>query len=80
MGEAEYILGVKIVRDRSKRLLGLSQEAYITKMIQHFNMSDCNIEQTPIARGTILSKSMYPKTPEEIAKIKKKSYAVLLVV
>ena len=44
MGEAEYILGVKIVRDRSKRLLGLSQEAYITKMLQHFNMLDCNVE------------------------------------
>ena len=75
MGEAEYILGVKIIRDRSKRLLGLSQEAYITKMLQHFNMSDCNVEQTPIAKGTILSKSMYPKTPEEIVEMKKKPYA-----
>ncbi|KAL0298225.1 UNVERIFIED_CONTAM: Retrovirus-related Pol polyprotein from transposon TNT 1-94 [Sesamum calycinum] len=29
MGEAEYILGVKIHRDRSKKLLSLSQETYI---------------------------------------------------
>ena len=28
MGEANYVLGVKIVRDRTKRLLGLSQETY----------------------------------------------------
>ena len=31
MGEASYVLGVKIVRDRSKRLLSLSQETYIKK-------------------------------------------------
>ena len=28
IGEANYILGVKIVRNRSKRFLGLSQDAY----------------------------------------------------
>ena len=34
MREASYVLGVKILRDRSKRLLGLSQEMYIKKMLQ----------------------------------------------
>ena len=29
MGEANYVLGIKIFRDRSKQLLGLSQETYI---------------------------------------------------
>ena len=29
MGEASYVLGVKIFRDSSKQLLGLSQESYI---------------------------------------------------
>ena len=33
MGEATYILGVKISRDRSKRLLSLSQETYIKKVL-----------------------------------------------
>ena len=33
MGEASYVLGVKILRDRLKRLLGLSQETYIKKML-----------------------------------------------
>ena len=33
MGEVSYVLGVKILRDRSKRLLGLSQETYIKKML-----------------------------------------------
>ena len=75
MGEAEYILGVKIIRDRPKRLLGLSQESYINKMLHHFSMSNCNIEHTPIVKGTVLSKSMCPKTPEEIAEMNKKPYA-----
>ncbi|KAL0413194.1 UNVERIFIED_CONTAM: Retrovirus-related Pol polyprotein from transposon TNT 1-94 [Sesamum radiatum] len=34
MGEAEYILGVKIHRDHSKKLLSLSQEAYIKRIIE----------------------------------------------
>jgi hypothetical protein len=32
-GEAAYILGIKIYRDRSKRLIGLSQDAYIDKIL-----------------------------------------------
>jgi hypothetical protein len=33
LGEATYILGIKIYRDRSKRLIGLSQYAYIDKIL-----------------------------------------------
>ncbi|KAK2970052.1 hypothetical protein RJ640_008913 [Escallonia rubra] len=33
MRKANYVLGVKIIRDRSKRLLGLSQETYIKKAL-----------------------------------------------
>ena len=34
MGGASYVLGVKIVRDRAKRLLALSQETYIKRMLE----------------------------------------------
>ena len=40
MGEASYVLGVKIIRDRAKRLLGLSQETYIKKMLERYHMQD----------------------------------------
>jgi hypothetical protein len=40
LGEAAYILGIKIYRDRSKRLIGLSQDAYIDKVLNQFNMQD----------------------------------------
>jgi hypothetical protein len=36
--EAAYIFGIKIYRDRSKRLIGLSQDAYIDKILNRFNM------------------------------------------
>ena len=34
LGEATYILGIKIYRDRSKRLIGLSQYTYIDKVLK----------------------------------------------
>ena len=65
MGEAAYILGVKIFKDRSKKLLALSQEPYIKKTLERFNMADCKSMDTPIAKGQSLSLDMYPKTPQE---------------
>jgi hypothetical protein len=38
LGEAAYILDIMIYRDRSKRLIGLSQDAYIDKILNQFNM------------------------------------------
>ena len=32
LGEVGYILGIKIYRDRSKRLIGLSQSTYLDKI------------------------------------------------
>ena len=40
LGEAAYILGMKIYRDRSKRLLGLSQSTYIDTMLKQFSMEN----------------------------------------
>ena len=40
MGDAAYILGIKIYRDRSRRLIGLSQSIYIDKILEKFKMQD----------------------------------------
>jgi hypothetical protein len=40
LGEASYILSIKIYRDRSKRLIGLSQSMYIDKVLKWFNMNE----------------------------------------
>ncbi|GJS67477.1 zinc finger, CCHC-type containing protein [Tanacetum coccineum] len=40
LGEAAYILGIKIYRDRSRRLIGLCQSAYIEKILKRFHMEN----------------------------------------
>ena len=75
MGEADYILGVKILRDRSKKLLGLSQQTYIEKVLERFQMHNCKPIDTPVAKNESLSFDMYPKTQDEKEKIARVSYA-----
>ncbi|WVZ53342.1 hypothetical protein U9M48_004302 [Paspalum notatum var. saurae] len=53
LGEAAYILGIKIYRDRSKRLIGLSQSTYIDKVLKRFNMYDSKKGFLPMSPGTI---------------------------
>ena len=38
LSEASYILGIKIYKDRSKRMLGLSQFRYIDLVLKRFNI------------------------------------------
>ncbi|GJS34877.1 retrotransposon protein, putative, ty1-copia subclass [Tanacetum coccineum] len=40
LGDAAYILGIKIYRDRSKRLIGLCQSAYIEKILKRYYMEN----------------------------------------
>ena len=41
MGEAYYVIGIEIFRARSQELLGLSQKAYINKVLERFRMDKC---------------------------------------
>ena len=75
MGEASYVLGVKILRDCSKRLLGLSQETYIKKMLQRYHMHDYKPMDTPIERNLSLNLDMCPKSPEEKEQMSKVPYS-----
>ena len=65
LGEAAYILGIKIYRDRSKRLIGLSQSAYIDKVLKRFSMQDSKRGYLPMSHGITLSNSQCPKTKDE---------------
>ncbi|KAK4384341.1 Retrovirus-related Pol polyprotein from transposon TNT 1-94 [Sesamum angolense] len=75
MGEAEYILGVKIHRDRSKKLLSLSQETYIKRIIERFRMHNANPVDTPMDKNCVLSKELCPQTEEEKKRMTKIPYA-----
>ena len=65
LGEETYILRIKIYRDRSKRLLGLSQSTYIDKMLKRFSMEQSKRGYVPMVSGITLSKSMCLKTQNE---------------
>ena len=56
LGEASYILGIKLHRDRKSRMIGLSQAAYIDKVLVRFAMQDSKKGITPFRHGVHLSK------------------------
>ena len=75
LGEASYILGMKIYRDRSRRLLGLSQSTYIDILLKRFNMDNLKKGYLPIGHGITLSKKDCPITLEKRQCMNRISYA-----
>ena len=60
LGEAEYVLGLQITRDRRRRSLSLSQADYIRRLLERYGMTHCNNAPTPMATGLRLSKADCP--------------------
>lgn len=75
LGEASYILGIKIYRDRSNRMLGLTQGTYIDSMLRRYSMENSKRGLIPMSHGVSLSKKMCPKTSEERERMNKIPYA-----
>ncbi|GJV27676.1 retrotransposon protein, putative, ty1-copia subclass [Tanacetum coccineum] len=75
LGEAAYILGIKIYRDRSLRLIGLNQSAYIDKILKKFSMQNSKKGFIPMEVKHDLSNEMYASSDEEKAYMKKVPYA-----
>jgi hypothetical protein len=78
MEETTYILGIKIYKDRSRRLLGLSQSTYIDKILKLFSMEESNRKYLSILQGIHLSKDVCPKTKIKIDKMERISYASVI--
>ncbi|KAJ9561208.1 hypothetical protein OSB04_006368 [Centaurea solstitialis] len=75
LGEAAYILGIKIYRNRSKRLIGLSQSTYIDKVLKRFRMDESKKGFIPMQHGIVLSKTQCPVSSEDQDKMKSVPYA-----
>ncbi|GJZ21903.1 putative RNA-directed DNA polymerase [Tanacetum coccineum] len=75
LGEAAYILGIKIYRDRSLRLIGLNQSAYIDKILKKFNMQNSKKGFIPMEVKHDLSNEMCASSDEEKAYMKRVPYA-----
>ena len=76
LGEATYILGMKNYRDRSKRLLGLSQSTYIDTMLKWFSMKNFKKGYLPIGHRISLSKRDCLTTPQERERMGRILYAL----
>ena len=75
LGEAAYILGIRILRDRSKRLIGLNQSTYLDKVLKRFCMENSKKGELPIQSNTKMSKTQSPSTDEEISEMSRIPYA-----
>jgi hypothetical protein len=75
LGEAAYILGIRIYRDRSKRLIGLCQDTYIDKILNRFNMQDSKKGFLLMSHGIALSKSQCATKPDERKRMSTTPYA-----
>jgi len=53
LGALKWILGMEVRRDRERRMLEISQTAYIERMLEKFGMSDANPVGTP-AEGHLM--------------------------
>uniref|UniRef100_A0A2N9GQF3 Integrase catalytic domain-containing protein n=1 Tax=Fagus sylvatica TaxID=28930 RepID=A0A2N9GQF3_FAGSY len=75
MGEASYVIGIKIHRDRFQGILGLSQETYINKVLKRFRMNDCSPSVAPIVKGDRFNLNQCPKNDLEREQMKNIPYA-----
>ena len=65
LGDAEFVLGMKITRNRQLRTLTLTQEVYAEKVVHQFGMGDCKPADTPEEFGAHLSSADCAVNEEE---------------
>lgn len=63
IGEAIYIFKFKIHRNHLRKFLTLSQEPYIKKILEKFNIVYCKLMDPLIVKGQTLNLNMCFKTP-----------------
>ncbi|GJV61681.1 putative zinc finger, CCHC-type containing protein [Tanacetum coccineum] len=75
LGEASYVIGIEIHRDRANGKLGLSQKAYIERVLNRFNMQHCSPTVAPVIKGDVFGSHQCPKTEAEYEEMKRIPYA-----
>ncbi|GKB40764.1 retrotransposon protein, putative, ty1-copia subclass [Tanacetum coccineum] len=75
LGEAAFILGIKIYRDRSKRLIGLGQNAYMDKILKRYRMDNSKRGHILMQERHDLNKTEGASTPKEVKRMQNVPYA-----
>ena len=60
LGEASYVLGIQILRDRTNGVLSLCQRTYIDRVLKRFNIQSCSPGKAPIVKGDKFSRDQCP--------------------
>nr|GEX80686.1 hypothetical protein [Tanacetum cinerariifolium] len=76
LGEVAFILGIKIYKDRSRRLIELSQNAYLDKILKIYRMDNSKRGSIPMQVDLHLSKSQCATTSTETKRMHNVSYAL----
>ena len=69
LGLVKQVLGMKISRDRKNRKLWLSQESYIEKVLERFNMSKAKAVCSLLASHLKLSSKQCPTSEKDMSKV-----------
>ena len=64
--------------DRSQRILGLSQETYINKVVERFHLKDCSPSIAPIIKGDKFNMNQCPSSDLEKKGMKNIPYASIV--
>ncbi|GKB42729.1 retrotransposon protein, putative, ty1-copia subclass, partial [Tanacetum coccineum] len=75
LGDATYILGKNMYRDRSKRLIRLNQDTYLDKILKRFKMDNSKKGKLPLHHGIKTSKDLCPKTDKKLDRLSRVLYA-----
>ncbi|THH18467.1 hypothetical protein EUX98_g8949, partial [Antrodiella citrinella] len=70
----DWLLGIKVVRDRQASTLALSQHAYIDSIISRYNFNDLKPISIPMDPHTPLSRTQCPVSATDIARMAKIPY------
>ena len=78
LGEAQYVLGIQIQRNRAAHTLTISQAEYVRNVLERFGMASSKVVRTPLEISSTLTKADCPAAgaPADAAFIRQYQSAV----
>ena len=78
LGEANYILGIKIHRNRSKLELLLSQENYLKSVLKKYKMEESKLIGSPMDPSLEIYKDMFPTNDKDKLEMENPPYREII--
>ncbi|KAH9658076.1 Integrase catalytic domain-containing protein [Citrus sinensis] len=75
LGAVRKILGMEIIRDKKRKLMFLTQQSYVKKVLLRFGMHESMSVQTPLANHFELSAAQCPQIDAEQGKMARIPYS-----